>query len=49
MYELKDWYLPEAPQAYTWDPESKKFFEDAGVSVQVKESFYTSVHYLVRP
>ncbi len=47
--ELKDWYLPEAPRAYTWDPESKKFFEDAGVSVQVKESFYTSVHYLVRP
>lgn len=47
--DLKDWYLPESPQAYTWDPESKKFFEDAGIIVQVKESFYTSVHYLVRP
>ena len=46
---LKDWHLPESPRAYTWDPESKKFFEDAGVVVQVKESFYTSVHYLVRP
>lgn len=46
---LKDWYLPESPRAYTWDPESKKFFEDVGVVVQVKESFYTSVHYLVRP
>lgn len=46
---LRDWYLPEPPRAYTWDPESSKFFEDAGVSVQVKESFYTSVHYLVRP
>lgn len=46
---LKDWHLPESPRAYTWDPESKKFFEDADVVVQVKESFYTSVHYLVRP
>lgn len=46
---LKDWHLAEPPLAYTWDPESKKFFEDAGVTVQIKESFYTSVHYLVRP
>jgi ppGpp synthetase/RelA/SpoT-type nucleotidyltranferase len=47
--DLKDWHLAEAPRAYTWDPESKKFFEDAGIDVWVKESFYTSVHYLVRP
>jgi ppGpp synthetase/RelA/SpoT-type nucleotidyltranferase len=46
---LKDWYLPEAPKAYTWDPESRKFYEDIGINVQVKESFYTSVHYVVRP
>lgn len=46
---LKDWYLPEVPKAYTWDPESKKFYEDIGIDVQLKESFYTSVHYLVRP
>jgi ppGpp synthetase/RelA/SpoT-type nucleotidyltranferase len=45
----KDWYLPEPPKAYTWDPESKQFFEALGINVQVKESFYTSVHYLVRP
>lgn len=44
-----DWYLPEAPKAYTWDPESQKFFEQMGINVQVKESFYTSLHYLVRP
>lgn len=49
VHNLKDWYLPEAPRAYTWDPESKKFFEEAGVPVQIKESFYTSVHYLIRP
>lgn len=47
--DAKDWYLPEPPKAYTWDPESRKFFEDLGVALQVKESFYTSVHYLVRP
>ncbi len=46
---LKDWYLPEAPKAYTWDPESKLFFEKLGVTVHIKESFYTSVHYLIKP
>jgi len=46
---LRDWYMPEAPCAYTWDPESKKFFEDNGIVVNLKESFYTSVHYLIRP
>ena len=46
---LKDWYLPEAPKAYTWDPESKVFFENLGIPVQVKDSSYTSVHYLVKP
>ena len=47
--EDKDWYLPESPKAYTWDPESKQFFEGLGIDVQIKESFYTSVHYLIRP
>lgn len=47
--KLKDWYLPEIPKAYTWDPESRQFFLDCGVTVELRESFYTSVHYLVRP
>jgi len=47
--KAKDWYLPESPMAYTWDPESKQYFDSLGINVQVKESFYTSVHYLVRP
>ena len=46
---LKDWHLDEPPKAYTWDPESKKYFEDIGICVQIKESFYTSVHYVIRP
>ena len=45
----KDWYFPEPPKAYTWDPESKQFFEGLEIEVQVKESFYTSVHYLIKP
>jgi putative GTP pyrophosphokinase len=46
---LKDWHLPESPKAYTWDPESERFFSSLGIAVQLKESFYTSVHYLIRP
>lgn len=46
---LKDWHLHEPPKAYTWDPESKQFFEGLRIRVEIKESFYTSVHYVVRP
>ncbi|MGG5821665.1 hypothetical protein [Falsiroseomonas sp. HW251] len=48
---LKDqhWALFEDPKAYTWDPEYKAFFEKAGIKTELKESFYTSVHYVVKP
>jgi len=45
----KDWALDEPPKAYSWDPESRAFFEKQSIDVEIKESFYTSVHYLVRP
>ncbi len=45
----KDWALAERPIAYTWDPESASFFKSLAIRVQQKESFYTSVHYIVRP
>lgn len=45
----KDWVLVEPPKAYTWDPESRQFFESLNIGVEVKESYYTSVHYVVRP
>lgn len=45
----RDWVFNEAPKAYTWDPEAQGFFGDMGLEVHVKDSFYTSVHYLVRP
>jgi putative GTP pyrophosphokinase len=45
----KDWVLFETPIAYTWDPESKEFYQSHGLDVRVKESFYTSIHYVVKP
>ncbi len=45
----RDWVFNEAPKAYTWDPEAQGFFANMGLEVHVKDSFYTSVHYLVRP
>ncbi|WP_059050385.1 RelA/SpoT domain-containing protein [Paenibacillus senegalimassiliensis] len=47
--EQNDWWLAESPKAYTWDPESVKFYTDMGLECQQKESFYTSIHYLIKP
>lgn len=43
-----EWILVEPPKAYTWDPEAKKYFESLGLETHNKESFYTSVHYLIK-
>ena len=45
----KEWAFPEDPKAYTWDPESKKFFQNQGLKVELKESLYTSIHYVIKP
>ena len=47
--DSQDWILYEDPKAYTWDPESHGFFENQGLNVEVKESLYTSVHYVIKP
>jgi ppGpp synthetase/RelA/SpoT-type nucleotidyltranferase len=44
-----DWILHEPPKAYTWDPETSKFFSELDIEVAHKESYYTSVHYVVKP
>lgn len=44
-----DWILNEKPVAYTWDPECESFFGQFGLRVEAKPSFYTSIHYIVRP
>lgn len=49
MVSSGDWSLNEKPIAYSWDPESQKFFESLNLEVKIKESYYTSIHYVVRP
>lgn len=44
-----DWVLGEAPKAFTWDPESSDYFKGLGLEVEVRDTFYTSVHYLLKP
>lgn len=44
-----EWWLAEAPKAYTWDPDAVDFFKGQGVETLLKPTRYTSVHYLVRP
>lgn len=44
-----DWYLVETPIAYTWDPEYEQYFLQLGCRCERKESFYTSVHFVIRP
>jgi putative GTP pyrophosphokinase len=44
-----DWKFVESPRAYTWDPESKIMYDKLGIENEVRETFYTSVHYLVKP
>ena len=44
-----DWATLEEPKAYTWDPEARDFFESLGLSTAVKETHYTSVHFVVKP
>ena len=47
--EEGDWFLNEPVKAYTWDPESRTYFETFGLDCHLKESHYTSVHYIIRP
>jgi putative GTP pyrophosphokinase len=45
----EDWVLGEKPKAYCWDPESKEYFEKFELDVHQKPTYYTSVHYLLKP
>lgn len=44
-----EWYYREQPKAYTWDPEATKYFESLNIECLLKESYYTSIHYLIQP
>jgi putative GTP pyrophosphokinase len=45
----EDFCLYEQPKAYTWDPDSKKFFGILDIETHQKDSFYTSIHYVLKP
>lgn len=51
MEKIEDgeFVLHEQPKAYTWDPESGQYFERLGLQPQRKDSYYTSIHYVLRP
>jgi ppGpp synthetase/RelA/SpoT-type nucleotidyltranferase len=43
------WYLHETPVANSWDPEASEFFTSLGLSTKLRDTYYTSIHYVVRP
>lgn len=45
----EEFVLVEPPIAYTWDIDSRHFFENIGIETMIKESYYTSSHYVLRP
>lgn len=44
-----DWAFVEPPKAMTWDPESKLMYDKLGIKTELRDTYYTSVHYLVKP
>jgi putative GTP pyrophosphokinase len=43
------WVMGERPTAYSWDPEATQYFRSLGLKAVTRESYYTSVHYVVKP
>jgi putative GTP pyrophosphokinase len=44
-----DWVYFEAPCAYTWDPELKSFYDELDLYAEIRDTYYTSVHYIIMP
>ena len=47
--ESGDWRFVENPKAFTWDPESKKQYDSLKIDTEIRETYYTSVHYVIKP
>lgn len=43
------WVLNEKPTAYSWDPEAIAYFQSLGLQAVTRETYYTSIHYVVKP
>lgn len=39
----------EQPKAFTWDPETKPYFQGLNLDVVTRDTQYTSVHYVAKP
>lgn len=44
-----DWVFAEQPKAFSWDPEARDFYTKLGFEPEIRPTFYTSIHYLLRP
>lgn len=44
-----DWLYVENPKAMTWDPESIQFYNQLNIETELRDTYYTSIHYLVKP
>lgn len=44
-----DWVLHEPAKAFSWDPEAADFYRSFGFEPEIRPTFYTSIHYLVKP
>lgn len=44
-----DWVLAEGPKAYTWDPESEAYYKSLDIETELRDTYYTSIHYLIKP
>lgn len=47
--DLGEWCFAEPPIAYTWDPESTAFYRDFGIECILRDTYYTSIHYVLKP
>ena len=47
--ESQEWVFQEQPKVYSWDPEAIEFFRSIGLVPEIKASYYTSIHYVVKP
>lgn len=43
------WTFVGKPIAYSWDPETTNYFRNLGLTARTRDSYYTSIHYVVKP
>lgn len=49
IVDAHEWKFVEPPVANTWDPESEAYFKSLGLRCNRRDTYYTSIHYLVKP